>query len=100
MFNFRGMVTLPQCFSALIASGFGQRCNELKQMLHLELLSIDDSTGKTLAEIYKYGKEQYPDIHKQLRQNVAEIVRSQIYDVDVFYFGEDIENANNVHPKR
>jgi len=94
MFNFRRMVTLPQCFSALIASGCGQRCNELKTMLHSELLALDEATGKTRAEIYKFGKEEHPDIHKTLRQSVAVIVRSQLHDVDAFYFGEDATNAN------
>lgn len=100
MFNLGVMVTLPQCFSALIASGCGSRCNDLKELLHAELLSVDDSTGKTLSEIYKFGKEEHPDIHKNIRQSIGLIVRSQIEGVDVFYFGEDIKDAQNIQPKQ
>lgn len=84
------MVTLTQCFSALVASGNGSRCNGLKNDLQAVLLDTDDS-GQIKSYVWKFGKEQFPNKQKELKGVVAEIMNDFIHDVDIFYFGEDIK---------
>lgn len=84
------MPTVAQCFSALVASGNGQRCNSLRQEMYSTLTETDTETGVNKAYIYKYMKDEYPEKHKELRKQVAELMNWTFRDIDSFYFGNDI----------
>lgn len=84
------MPTVPQCFSALIASGNGQRCNNLREVLRNALSGNDPVSGLPRSVLYKYHKHNFPEQHKQMRQLVAGVMNPFFDGVDRFYFGNDL----------
>lgn len=89
------MPTLTQCFSALAASGQGQKCNDFRERIRERFLEIDSLTGEKKSFLYKYGQEKYPEVHKKLRVEMAEIVSTLLNDVDDLHiFGPDLELKN------
>lgn len=89
------MPTVPQCFSALIVSGNGQRCNLLKEELHTTIAGNDPVSGLPRAVLYKFHKQEFPKQHKELRQIVAGVMNPFFNGVDPFYFGSDLKGANH-----
>lgn len=83
------MPTLSQCFSALIASGNGQKCNLFRERIRKQFLEVDFGTGKLKSELFKYGMNTYPEVHKILRTEMGELVSS--IKVDKKFFGPDLE---------
>lgn len=86
--------TIAQCFSALIASGNGQRCNEFKHMIHQQFLAVDEETGEHKSLIFKYGYEKYPEVHRKLRQEMGGIISSLVGGMDLRFFGNDLGEEN------
>ena len=84
------MPTLTQCFSALVASGNGQKCNEFRSIIRDRFLVIEENTGKHKSFIFKFGYEQHPTIHKKLRMEVGKMISSIYDDIDPVFFGPDL----------
>ena len=82
-------LTLSKCFSALVASGMGSKCNGLKYDLQENLLTKNESTGEWNSFIFKYGNENNPNIQRDLNNAVGVIVDPYLHDVDSVFF-EDI----------
>lgn len=89
------MPTVAQCFSALVASGNGQRCNSLRLEMSSALSEKDEETGVNKAYLYKYLKDEYPEKHKELRKQVAQLMNWTFRDIDSFYFGNDLSKENS-----
>jgi hypothetical protein len=85
------MISLPQCFSALAASGDGDKCNLLKRRLEITFSGYDIEAGCTKAVLFKYGMQQFPDAHKRLRKELGQIITSLTEDIKAKYFGSDLE---------
>jgi hypothetical protein len=92
------MPTLAQCFSALVASGNGLRCNEFRDRIRQKFLVLNEETGQPKSVLFKYGYDQYPRLHKQLRIEMGQIISSLADDLDPVFFGPDLE-TNNVQQK-
>ena len=88
------MPNLVQCFSALVASGNGQRCNSIKEKMQSAFSDTDQTTKLHKSLLYKFGKEDHPEQHKKLRMEVASILNPMFEGVDAFYFGDDMEHNN------
>jgi hypothetical protein len=88
------MPTVTQCFSALIVSGNGQRCNKVKESMHTHLLESDSDTGEIQSILYKYHQNDCPEQYVKIKRKVANIINPFLKDVDIFYFGNDIEGQN------
>lgn len=86
--------TLTQCFSALIASGNGQRCNDFKNQIRQQFLSLEEQTGEHKSLLFKYGYEKYPEVHKKLRQEMGGIISSLVEEMDLSFFGNDLGETN------
>ncbi len=84
---------ISQCFSALVASGQGQRCNEFKGLLHGNLIITDEESGEPLSVIFKYGKDKHPEKYKNACKTVAHIMNFVSEDVDEYFFGEDLKKG-------
>lgn len=67
--------------------------------MHSALIQIDESTGQHKSVLFKFGREDHPKTHKEIRQVIAGIVNPRIADVDAFYFGNDIESKKNASAK-
>ena len=94
------MLTIPKCFSALIVSGNGQKCNDLRIKINQTLLQKDYTTGQLKVTLFKYHKEDYPEIVKSISKEIGKIIEESIVDIDVMYFGNDLKkekvsNAND-----
>ena len=85
------MLTIPKCFSALVASGNGQKCNELRNKINSVLLQKDYSTGYLKVTLFKYHKEDYPEIVKSISKEVGRVIEGVVADVDDIYFGNDLK---------
>jgi len=86
--------TLAQCFSALIASGNGQRCNDFKNQIHQHFLEVEPETGEQKSLLFKYGYDKYPEVHKRLRQEMGGIISSLVEEMDLSFFGNDLGGSN------
>lgn len=82
--------TLTQCFSAIIASGNGQRCNDFRNRIRQQFLYTDEETGQYKSIVFKYGMDQYPEAHKRMRYEMGTIVSSMIGETDLSFFGSDL----------
>lgn len=94
------MLTIPKCFSALIVSGNGQKCNDLRKKINHALLQKDYTTGQLKVTLFKYHKEDFPEIVKSISKEIGEIIKEAVYDIDSIYFGNDLKkekvtNAND-----
>jgi hypothetical protein len=77
--------TLIKCFSALVISGNGQRCNVLRKDLQEYLLQKNN--GRYLSEIWKDGDKENPLYQRKIGEDVAYIVS--------YHFGELSEEHYN-----
>ena len=84
------MPTLTQCFSALIASGNGQLCNEFRNKIHERFLEIDPVSGKRKSYLFKYGETDFPERHKEMRLEMGKIISSVAENIDLAFFGKDL----------
>lgn len=75
------MATLMKCFGALVASGNGSRCDNLRSLLRQNLLVIDRFTGQSKVWLHKFGRKKYPNCHRLLRMELAEEIDSLYEDV-------------------
>lgn len=80
---------LIKCFSALVISGNGQRCNALRKDLQEYLLQ--KSNGKYLSEIWKDGYKENPLYQRKIGEDVAYIVNYHFGSLDREYFNDSSE---------
>ena len=76
------MKVIAHCFSVLVASGHGQRCNDLKGLLREKLYEVDPETERYKLALWKYGKCSEPDAYKRISKEVAIAVQHLFKDVD------------------
>ena len=87
---------ITECFSILVASGFGHRCKDLKQVLHNRLLVRDTATQESLVELHKFGKDGQPQAHRALSQRLSRDVLHLFKGVERKYFLRPIpQSAQN-----
>lgn len=75
---------ITKWFSALIVSGQGQKCNDLKGHLHDELLEFDHISGKFKIEQWREGND-IERISKSLGKRINPIfkdVPQHIWTID------------------
>ncbi len=85
------MITLPKCYSALVASGNGVKCAELKNKLNYILLQKEPRTGLLKVILFKFAREEYPEIVKEISKEVKLTIENVVKDVDDLYFGNDLK---------
>jgi len=83
------MMTIPKCFSLLIASGNGQRCNDLRIAVRKSLITVDEETNKCKLVILKFGRDTMPDAHKRASLDLARDISPLFMDISEFYYSED-----------
>lgn len=83
------MMSITKCFSVMVASGNGQRCNEFREALRANLYEIDPETNKYRIAIWKYGKQTEPEAYLRISRDVAAIVGPLLRDIDDHYFSVD-----------
>lgn len=76
------MMSITKCFSILVASGNGQRCNDLRNILRENLYEIDPETNKFKIAIWKYGKESEPEAYVRISKDIAAVVGPLFVDID------------------
>jgi hypothetical protein len=84
------MLDITKCYSILIASGNGGRCNHLKDLLRKELFAIDEDTGKHKVVIMKHGRRSMPDDYDRVSKQVATQMSPLFTDVDDHFFSVDL----------
>lgn len=84
------MLTVAQCFSTLIASGNGKRCNELRSILYSTLLSKDED-GITKLDIFKDGFDKDHLKASKLSSEIAYKIDHLYMDIDDYFFVNDLE---------
>lgn len=82
-------MSITKCFSILVASGNGQRCNELRDSLRANLYEIDPETNKFRIAIWKYGKDSDPEAYLRISKGVAGVVGPLLKDIDDHFFSID-----------
>ena len=83
---------LVKCFSVLVASGNGQRCNQLKKVLRENLFEVEDGTDKFRLTIWKYGKESMPEAHKKIALEMSREVKPLFGDIDHSFWSVDYQS--------
>ena len=73
---------LVECFSTLVVSGNGQKCNDLLSVLHDELYKIDPKTKKYNIVLWKYEN------NKHIAEAIAQNIEYLFDDVDERYLNE------------
>ena len=74
-------LTLVKCLSVLVASGHGERCNEMRARLKDILLLKDSKTGISKWRIHKFGKEDesikydYYRVGSEVYKNIVPLLR-------------------------
>jgi len=87
------MLTIPKCYSALVASGNGAKCENLKRNIQNVLLKREDFTGMYKVELFKFYKDQYPDIVREISKELKQSIEIVVKDVDDIYFGNDLKKT-------
>jgi len=90
------MLDITKCFSILIASENGSRCNDLKKILKSELNYLDETTGKYNVVIMKYGKLSMSNDYKRISKRIAAVVTPLFNDVDDYFFSIDLQKERFV----
>jgi hypothetical protein len=85
------MITIPKCYSALVASGNGAKCNELKNKINSLLLQKEQNTGQLKVILFKFGKEKHPEIVRKITKELKSTIENVVKDVDDLYFGNDLK---------
>lgn len=83
------MMSITKCFSILVASGNGQRCNELRNSLRANLYEVDKETKKFRIAIWKYGKQSEPEAYLRISKDIATIIGPLFNDIDDYFFSVD-----------
>ena len=83
------MTSIVHCFSVLVASGNGQRCNDLKKLLREKLYEIDSETKKFKVAIWKFGRKSEPEAYKRISLGVAIAVEPLFVDVSDHFISVD-----------
>lgn len=92
------MTSIIHCFSVLVASGNGQRCNDLKKLLRKKLYEVDPETNKFKIAIWKFGRKSEPEAYKRISKNIAAAVEPLFADVSDHFISVDNparESANS-----
>lgn len=76
------MLSIVKCFSVLVASGHGERCKNLKGILHQELNCLDE-TNQNKVIFYKFHKASNPSLHQQICISLANEAASLYKDIDL-----------------
>jgi hypothetical protein len=76
------MTTVSECFSALVVSNRGQKCNLIKTEMKDVLMSFDNNSGLALSIIYKYHKLDMPEMHSKISVIVAGIMNTKFNPSD------------------
>ena len=90
------MLTIPKCYSALVASGNGAKCNELKKKINSVLMNKENNTGLLKVTIFKYYKEEFPDIAKLISHELKQTIDEVVCNVDNIYFGNDLNKRKSI----
>lgn len=83
------MTSIVHCFSVLVASGNGQRCNDLKEVLRENLYEIDPLTAKYKVAVWKFGRQSEPEAYRRISKEVAVAVQHLFMDVDDHFVSVD-----------
>ena len=83
------MVSIIHCYSILVASGNGQRCNDLGDVLRKTLYEIDPETNKFKLAIWKYGKQSEPEAHMRISKSVGRAIEPLFKDISDHFFSID-----------
>jgi len=83
------MMTIVKCFSVLVASGNGQRCNELRKAVRESLLEVDEETDKFKVTIIKYGRQSMPKAHERVATDLARDIGHLFTDISDHYYSVD-----------
>lgn len=87
------MMSIIKCYSVLVASGKGSRCNDLRKVLRDNLYTIDKSTNKFKIAIWKYSKNSEPDAHARIAKGVAIAIEPLFADIEEHFFSIDNPKA-------
>ncbi|HVI41859.1 MAG TPA: hypothetical protein VM577_14510 [Anaerovoracaceae bacterium] len=82
------MITIAKCFSILVASGNGNRCDRLRSTIRDQLLNIDPGSGQLKVTVHKYGKRDNK-AYLKICQEVAESIQPMFLDIDQKFFCQD-----------
>ena len=82
-------MSITKCFSVLVASGNGQRCNDLRDSLREHLYEVDPKTGKFRVAIWKYGKKSEPEAYVRISKDVALVIGPLFNDISDHFFSID-----------
>lgn len=87
-------MTLIECFSVLVASGNGQRCNKLREVVREHLLTEDEVTGEIKVRIFKFGRTSHPDLHSKIASELARKVSVIYTDINGSYFRHNMDKRS------
>lgn len=85
------MLTIPKCYSALVASGNGAKCDELKKKINSVLLQKESNTGELKVLLFKFGREKHPEIVRKIARELKLTITDVVSGVDNLYFGNDLK---------
>ena len=83
------MKSIVHCFSVLVASGNGQRCDDLKRVLRDNLYEVDSVTDKHKVTIWKFGRRSDPEAYKRISIEIAVAVEYLFKDIDDYFISVD-----------
>lgn len=92
---------LAKCFSVLLASGQGRKCQELRKVLQQTLLVRPAKNAEILVLKHKFGQVKDPEGHKKLSKFLARKILPIMHGVDKFFFGIDaivVKKMRSVKP--
>lgn len=87
-------LSVIKCFSVLVSSGNGQKCNVLSSVLRDHLFDIDKETGATKIAIYKTNNPKYVDDHRRIGSELSKVISPIINSIPDYFFGPDKNNVN------
>ena len=83
------MMTIAKYFSVLVASGNGQRCDNLLRIIRDNLCTENQDIGKSNLYLFRQGKEHYPEEYKRICHGLASDILTLYDDVHNSYFSVD-----------
>lgn len=84
------MMPIIKCFSILVASGNGQRCNDLRETLREELYKLDSETEKFKIAIWKYGDKSEPEAYLRISKEIRVAISPLFKDIDSHFFYDNV----------
>lgn len=88
------MVTIPKLFSVLVASGNGERCDELKRVVRAKLRANDRVTGKSNQFLFNEGKDLFKKDHRRVCKELSMDVHFLYKDISAHFFNKDLVKKN------